>query len=296
MILCEYSHAMGNSNGCLADYWAAFEQHPGLQGGFIWEWIDHGIRQAAADGTPYWAYGGDFGDVPNDANFCADGIVWPDRTPHPALFEFKHLAQPVRVEAVDPASGRVRIVNRQDFTGLERLAGEWELAVDGLAVLGGELPPLTAGPGESQEVTLDLTLPSPGRRGAGGPTNGAVAEAGERFLTFRFYQRDETPWAPAGHEVAWDQIALPAAQPRQTLRVFEDPKGLTPKGLTHGEDARTLVLRAGPVRAVFDRETGTLVEFGAAGDNVIVRGPLLNVWRVGDRQRRHRADAGEPGE
>ena len=84
LILCEYSHAMGNSNGGLSDYWSAFRKHRALQGGYIWEWVDHGIRQVDERGREYWAYGGDFGDVPNDANFCADGIVWPDRTPHPA--------------------------------------------------------------------------------------------------------------------------------------------------------------------------------------------------------------------
>ncbi len=109
MILCEYSHAMGNSNGGLADYFAAFERHGALQGGFVWEWVDHGIRQTDDRGREYWAYGGDFGDEPNDANFCADGIVWPDREPHPALNELKFLARPVRVE---PA-GRGRFTRRQ---------------------------------------------------------------------------------------------------------------------------------------------------------------------------------------
>ena len=92
---------MGNSNGSLADYWDAFEKYPGLQGGFIWEWIDHGIKQTTADGQEYWAYGGDFGDTPNDANFVCDGLVWPDRTPHPGLYEFKGLAQPVRLGRYD---------------------------------------------------------------------------------------------------------------------------------------------------------------------------------------------------
>src|SRR5262249_24919486 len=86
MILCEYNHPIVNSNGSLADYWAAFEKYDGLQGGFIWEWVDHGIRQTTKDGKTYWAYGGDFGDEPNDVNFCTDGIVASDRTPHPALF------------------------------------------------------------------------------------------------------------------------------------------------------------------------------------------------------------------
>ena len=83
--MCEYSHAMGNSNGCLAEYWDAIERLDGLQGGFIWEFWDHGLRQTLPDGTTRYAYGGDFGDEPNDVNFCIDGVVWPDRTPKPAL-------------------------------------------------------------------------------------------------------------------------------------------------------------------------------------------------------------------
>lgn len=118
LILCEYSHAMGNSNGSLADYWDAFEKHPGLQGGFIWEWIDHGIRQKTADGVEYWAYGGDFGDQPNDLNFVCDGLVWPDRRPHPGVEEFRYLAQPAKATAFDAKRGMLTIKNKQDFASL----------------------------------------------------------------------------------------------------------------------------------------------------------------------------------
>jgi beta-galactosidase len=89
LILCEFSHAMGNSNGGLADYFAAFDRHDALQGGFIWEWSDHGIRRRDEDGQPYWAYGGDFGDEPNDTVFCLNGLCRPDRTPQPALLELQ---------------------------------------------------------------------------------------------------------------------------------------------------------------------------------------------------------------
>ena len=109
MILCEYSHAMGNSNGSLGDYWDAFEAHRGLQGGFIWEWCDHGLARHTPDGRAYFAYGGDFGDEPNDKNFCCDGIVGADRLPHPALWEFKTLAQPLAVRWLDPETGVVEI-------------------------------------------------------------------------------------------------------------------------------------------------------------------------------------------
>jgi beta-galactosidase len=190
MILCEYSHAMGNSNGGLADYEAAFERHGALQGGFVWEWIDHGIRRVDARGRPYWAYGGDFGDAPNDANFCADGLVWPDRTPHPALYELKHLAQPVRVEPLGRA--RFRIVSRHLFVPLSRYRGEWELALDGVRLARGRLRSLHDG----LEVALE-------------PPSGQAR--GELLVTFRFLLRAGTDWAAAGHEVAWQQLPLPSA-------------------------------------------------------------------------------------
>ena len=111
---------MGNWGG-LADYAAAFERHGRLQGGFVWEWVDHGIRARDARGRAYWKYGGDFGETPHDANFCADGLVWPDRTPHPGLHELKFVSRPVSVEA--RGGGRFRIHNRRDFADLGRPAG-----------------------------------------------------------------------------------------------------------------------------------------------------------------------------
>ncbi len=259
LILCEYSHAMGNSNGCLSDYWEAFEKYRGLQGGFVWEWVDHGIRRTDEQGRTYWAYGGDFGDTPNDANFVCDGLVWPDRTPHPAMYELKHLIQPARAELADGASGTIRIVNRQDFRGLEWLRGTWELTVDGEPVVSGELPELRAAPGEAQTVALDL---------------GAAADMpGERFLTVRFYQREATPWAPAGHEVGWDQIALPAV-------AGAEAPAATPAAVQVEQRPGRIVLSAGELRAEFDTESGALVALGAGGENLLQRGPLLNVWRA----------------
>lgn len=262
MILCEYSHAMGNSNGSLADYWTAFETYPGLQGGFIWEWLDHGIKQIGPDGRPYWAYGGDFGDEPNDANFVTDGIVWPNRTPHPVLFEFKHLVQPVRVEPVDLRSGRVRIINRHDFISLGWLRGEWEMTVDGRRVQWGDLPRLDLPAGGVLEVTLDLQ-----------PAD--TRAPGERFLNFHFYQVSATLWAPADFEVAWQQIVLPAAAHSPAT---QGEPASSPVLVADAE--ATITLQAGSVRAVFAKATGMLVAFGAKG-NLIVTGPRLNVWRAG---------------
>ncbi|MGE5221115.1 MAG: glycoside hydrolase family 2 TIM barrel-domain containing protein [Omnitrophica WOR_2 bacterium] len=262
MILCEYSHTMGNSNGSLSDYWEAFEKYPGLQGGFIWEWIDHGIRQTTPDGRDYWAYGGDFGDTPNDANFCTDGIVWPDRKPHPALYEFKKLVQPVGVEAVDPGQGLFRIRNKQDFASLEWLRGEWVLEIDGISARQGLLPELKIGPKEALEVHLDLRADTDTSRG-------------ERFINFHFYQQSGAPWAPAGHEVGWEQFALPENKSAQGHQ-REETTGLPL--LIEAENA--IILQSGSVRAVFDRATGLLQSFGSGENNLIRRGPALHVWRA----------------
>jgi beta-galactosidase len=249
MILCEYSHAMGNSNGGLSDYFTAFRRHDALQGGFIWEWVDHGILQRDKRGREYWAYGGDFGDTPHDSNFCADGIVWPDRTPHPALHELKFLAQPVHVEA--RGGGRFRIHNRHHFTGLDGYRGEWEVTVDGERRKGGRLPALRVPPGEALDVAL--TLPH---------TTG-----GERFITFRFFLRHAEEWAPAGHEVAWQQLPLPG-------RASRSARGRAVKAGSDG------VLEADRVRAVFDLSAGVLRELALDGRNLLVEGPRLQLWRA----------------
>src|SRR5258707_841046 len=244
LILCEYSHTMGNSNGSLADYWQAFESNHGLQGGFLWEWVDNGIRQVAPNGESYWAYGGDFGDVPNDVNFCTDGIVWPDRTPHPGLYEFKKLVQPFRVEAIDLKHGQIRVVNKHDFINLDWLYGEWELTVDGVAVASGKLPPLRIAPGESLEVTIDAVA-------------NAKTSSGERFLNFHFYQQHKTDWAAAGHEVGWEQIAFGKGPQRAAPK----RKTLASSNVIVEDTPTRIVLRVGDTQAAFDRTSGTLVEF-----------------------------------
>jgi len=255
MVLCEYSHAMGNSNGGLADYFAAFDRHGALQGGFIWEWVDHGIRVTDERGREYWAYGGDFGDEPNDANFCADGLVWPDRTPHPALFELKQLAQPVRVEPIDADTGRFRIVSRLDFADLASLRGTWVMTRDGAVVSKGRLPQLRVPPRGAANVRIDVA-----DRGG----------AGERFVDFRFSLRRATDWAPAGHEVAWQQVALPSRRERPRVA-----RGVRPR-----DEGGVVVLESGDMRAAITRKRGLLTELSRNGRRALLGGPRLQLWRA----------------
>ena len=194
LILCEYSHAMGNSNGSLADYWQVITSTPGLQGGFIWEWKDHGIRQVLPDGTVRLAYGGQFGDTPNDCNFVADGLVGSYGEPHPAMREVAWVYRPVTVVS-GRRKGTVRIGNRQSFTDLGWMKAEWELTVDGAVVRRGTLTVPKVAPHASADLPLPCAVPD-------GP--------GEVHFTVRWFTRVDTSWAPKGHLVAWDQVQLRA--------------------------------------------------------------------------------------
>ena len=261
MILCEYSHAMGNSNGSLGDYWDAFEAHPGLQGGFIWEWCDHGILQTDARGRDYFAYGGDFGDTPNDLNFCCDGIVGADRIPHPALWEFKKLVQPVAVAWIDATTGRIGITNKRDFTSLADLKVRWSLEIDGEGAANGELPFMAIPPGATQSVIIPMPrLP--------------LASGQEGFLNLYFTLAAATAWASTDHEVAAEQLAwnLPVAQATQTPTMSWDH---APLRLRDHADGVTVI--GDGFEAVFDG--GGLARLVVGGQPVIISGPRLQVWR-----------------
>ena len=254
LILCEYAHAMGNSSGSLSDYYAAFERYKGLQGGFIWEWLDHGIRTIADDGTPYWVYGGGLGDYPNDGNFVADGMVWPDRTPHPAMREFMYLAQPVRVTRQSGSTNTFTIANRRYYTSLDDLQLSWELVVDGVIVERGTC----AIPHIAPQSSADVRVPF------------AVTPSNESFINWSFTSRVATAWAPAGHVVAWEQNALTSA-PLSALTNPATPQPIARNGTVY-------TLGTGAQTARIDATTGALLAFGAAGS--IVNGPRLNAWRA----------------
>jgi beta-galactosidase len=155
LIMCEYLHAMNNSCGDLDRYWAAIRAHPGLQGGFIWDWVDQALVRDAADGREVLAYGGDFGDEPNDGTFCLNGLVAADRTPHPSLLEAKVVLQPVRFAF--PGDGAVELTNEHDFTDLADVADvDWAVTVDGDEVAGGTFGRVRVAPGASTVIRVPL--------------------------------------------------------------------------------------------------------------------------------------------
>ncbi|CAN2172434.1 LacZ Beta-galactosidase/beta-glucuronidase [Candidatus Nanopelagicaceae bacterium] len=198
LIMCEYSHAMGNSNGTLKEYWDAIHSTPGLQGGFIWEFWDHGIEQTMADGSKRSAYGGDFGENRHDGNFVCDGMVFPDRTPKPAMSEMKAIASPVVISSTKASTGSFTVTNRQYFKDLADFEAFWSINRNGEVIDSGKVVLPKIAPQKSAKISIkSKALLKPDA-------------AGERFINFTIVQKNRTDWAPAGHEVGWNQFALPS--------------------------------------------------------------------------------------
>jgi len=267
----EYAHAMGNSLGNFKEYWDLIERHPMLLGGCIWEWCDHALRRTDARGRRVLAYGGDFGELPNDGNFCIDGLVDPDRTPHPHWHEVRKIHQCVRTLGVDGEIGRVRIQNRHDFIDLSHLEGDWTLLRDGKTAAHGRLDRLFT-PARGEE-SLELPLGDL----AGGP--------GEWILRVRFRLAQSRPWAPAGETVAWDEIPLggayrPPPPPVSTLFVYYGNRlepilpGRAPAG------AATVRLEREGGELVFSREDGRLAGWKEGGVSFLAAPPRLHFWRA----------------
>jgi len=201
-IMCEYSHAMGNSNGSLADYWAVIEKYPGLQGGFIWDWVDQAIVARNSHGEEYWAYGGDFGDTPSDLDFICNGLVFPDRSPKPVLAECAKLFQPFRIESIDPLRGRIKVTSLFDFTVAQGIEARWQVLSDGLVLLSGSVALPGIMPGSSAGIDLGID-----------PSVDMLEKlaVGEGFLDVDLCRTIATPWAEAGHRLAWEQLPITVA-------------------------------------------------------------------------------------
>lgn len=267
LIPCEYAHSMGNSTGNLQDYWEAIESHDQLQGGFIWDWVDQGFAAKTDKGEPYWKFGGDYGppDAPSDQNFCCNGLVGPDRTPHPALFEVKKVYQYVKFAAETAGSGRVRLLNRYAFTGLDRFDLDWELSASGKIVSSGTVRCPAVAPGA--DATVRLPLPR------------FQTQAGvEYFLNLSVRAREAWAGVPKGHIVAAEQ--LPFAPAAAGAAIPPDGPRTDPPALTVDDGPRFLRV-AGPAFAVrFDRLTGALDSFVHGGVELLGAGIEPNYWRA----------------
>ena len=261
-VQCEYAHAMGNGPGGLLEYQELFESSPRCMGGFVWEWIDHGLRQRDPAGRERFAYGGDFGEPLHDGNFVADGLLFPDRTPSPGLLDLAAVIAQVRIA---PDDGGVRVTNRFDVRDLDGITFRWALELDGVEAAGGELAVPELGPGESAVVALpDEACAGTGSAGAGSAGEGrAGAGRGERWVTVTAALARDEPWAPAGHVLSRGQVELDGTP----------PVGRPAGGATITRTGPDLVIGEG----TFDAATGRLLRLGAVE---LLAPPRLDLWRA----------------
>ena len=257
-IMCEFAHAMGNSTGNFREYFDIMEGRAHMQGGFIWDWVDQGIDAVGRDGRHYWGYGGDFGAwmYTHDENFCCNGLVLPDRTPHPGLYEVKKVYQYINFELTDSIKGIVRIDNDHLFTNLSEYALSYEVLRDGEVVGRGDIPTTACAAGESVEVTLPLPQ----------------MEEGEYLLNLYARQHAEHPLIPAGHDVAMEQIAL-TGEYRYATEI--------PEGEIEIEKADNwLAAFVGDTGVLFNTSNGRLERFVSGGRNLMVQLPEPWFWRA----------------
>jgi beta-galactosidase len=246
-VMCEYAHAMGNGPGGLHIYDELTERYPRLHGGFLWEWRDHGLLTRTPDGTEFFGYGGDFGEVVHDGNFVMDGMLLPDGTPTPSLAEFTRVNQPI-VFGLDGNLFTVR--NRYHTVSTEHLRFVAVKEVDGRSVAEAIVPIPAVQPGQQAAVALPEELVRPGD--------------GETWLTLRAELVVPTVWADQGHEVAFGQFELTAPESIPTLPVWPAPPLLK---------TSEPVITLGP--AQFDVYTGRLLRLYGTD----VDGPRLELWR-----------------
>lgn len=269
--VCEYAHAMGNALGNLREYVDAFRKYDRIVGGCIWDWVDQGLRRKTPDGKGwYWAYGGDFDDFPNDGNFSCNGLVPPDRSATPKLYEVKKVYQPFSISSTDPISGRFTVKNHYSFLDLRDFSIGWSMQEDGRALAQGKLGVVDCAP--LGEKALAFALPRSAQR-----------PGSERFLTIRIRARKATLWAPAGHEVAWQQFTLESkGKPAPLIRLT------TKRSATWTFDTRRFPADRMAIRrtdsnflAVFNRKTGVLERYSPEGTTVLGGlGMRLNVVRA----------------
>ncbi len=260
LILCEYAHAMGNSVGNLQDYWDLIYKYDQLQGGFIWDWVDQTFAIKDEAGRDIWGYGGDMGyvGIVNDSNFCANGLMAADRTPHPHVYEVKKVLQYIHFEPLAFTANRIKITNRHDFIGLEDYVLRWAVESDGKTIQGGEMNFPTILPGSSAEIELPLNpLPADGR---------------EYFLTLRAFTQKETPLVPKGYEVATQQWLLPVSHiDKQLLPVTGS--------LSTTRTADAVTLTGDDFQVAFSTLSGEMTELTYQGKNLIKEGLQPNFWR-----------------
>ena len=262
IVQVEYAHSMGNSTGAMREYMDAYDSTPGLLGGFIWDWIDQGLKKEVPGkpGKFFAAYGGDYGDFPNNGNFCLNGLIDADRkTVHPAIHEVKKAYQAIDVKPVDLAAGKVLVKNKNLFTNANEYDASWELMANGKVVKSGDLGEIDVPPLSTKEITIPVTAAT-------------IPKGKECFVKILFKLTQKTPWADKGFVVAWDQLAFP----------------FKPRKLTIPMSGKVAVREAGDIitlkgtgfEIVIGKSSGCVEKFNSHGVAVLKTSLVPNLYRI----------------
>lgn len=261
LIMCEYAHAMGNSVGNLKEYWDIIKAEPHLQGGFIWDWVDQGLEQTNEKGEKYFAFGGDFGadTIPSDNNFCINGLVFPDRTIHPALWEVKKVYQNIDFEL---NKTYIKIHNRYDFTNLSEFDFEWEISKDGVKIGHGKFPIIDLEP--QQTTTVPIPLQSE-----------LMEQDVEYLILISAKTKFEKSLIPENHEVAWEQFKI------KSMRGFSYSNLSKFKDLKLKQTDNEIIINGTDFRFHFSKKTGELINWEHKGKKYLAnsKGFSINFWR-----------------
>jgi beta-galactosidase len=258
IVMCEYAHSMGNSTGNLMEYWNVIHSKKNLMGGFIWDWIDQGVSRTDDKGRKWWAYGGDYGDQPNDANFCINGLISPDRTVKGATEECKYVFQPVVIERYDQDKMHFRIKNRFFFKNLNEFSIIWTLMENGKPIKSESLGVFSVLPGESRLFAVDYDLSK---------------TTGEVWLKVSIQLAKDELWAKRGYEIAKEQFLVKEAKPTQpvaskiAVQVFEDSE-------------KTLVVGAKDFKVTVDKTSGYITKYQFQGKDLLIGALKPNFWRA----------------
>lgn len=260
-IHCEYCHAMGNGPGNLKDYQDLVYAHDKLQGGFVWEWFDHGIESFTESGEKYYRYGGDFGDDPSNKDFCIDGLIMPDRTPSPGLYEYKKVIEPITTTAVDIQKGIINLLSRYDFANLDRFNLVYKVMEDDVILQTGFM----AVPSIEARANKDITLPY--------DLSAIKVKPGAHYYVNISYQlREDTSYASSGHELATAQFELP---------LYKEGIVVRPEGILNVEkEHTTLHVKGANFSLDFNLVNGNLMNIVRDGMQVLSKGPRLTLWRA----------------
>lgn len=265
-LLVEYCHSMGNGPGDLEDYFQIIQKDARMCGGFVWEWCDHAIAHGQAEnGKTKYYYGGDHGETIHDGNFCMDGLVYPDRTPHTGLLEYKNVYRPVRVVSYDEKTGRLVLHNYMDFDDISDYADIlYEITVDGLCVQKGVLDEVSIAPHSDGVMTLKLDIP----------------QSGKVYLKLRYQLKKELPLLPAKHELGFDEVLLANADGRNQTAVKWLAEAEEKNEIGVSETDTEITLKASDFTYAISKKTGLFTKLQYAGRDYLNHPMELNIWRA----------------